>query len=109
MIAHAIQELYLRYRGYPGGGYHPPRLSTVTYYSCKFRESNYAILCRECKATFLYLLMYFGPQFTEATDIITLESVLFPMRFCVYIKKSYLRAAITYFTFKYTILPSKQC
>src|SRR6218665_2348099 len=31
--------------------------------------------------------MYFVPQFTEATDIITLESVIFPMRFCVYIKK----------------------
>src|SRR6218665_3936998 len=43
----------------------------------------------ECKATFSYLLMYFVPQFTEATDIITLESVTFPMRFCVhvYIKK----------------------
>src|SRR6218665_2752176 len=37
--------------------------------------------CRE------YLLMYFVPQFTEATDIITLESVIFKMRFCVYIKK----------------------
>src|SRR6218665_1178558 len=31
--------------------------------------------------------MYFVPQFTEATDIITLESVIFPMRFCVYIQK----------------------
>src|SRR6218665_1024308 len=31
--------------------------------------------------------MYFVPQFTEATDIITLESVIFPMKFCVYIKK----------------------
>src|SRR6218665_1329534 len=31
----------------------------------------------ECKATFSYLLMYFVPQFTEATDIITLESVIF--------------------------------
>ena len=31
--------------------------------------------------------MYFVPQFTEATDIITLKSVIFPMRFCVYIKK----------------------
>jgi len=28
MIARAIQELYLRYRGYPGG-YHTPRLSIV--------------------------------------------------------------------------------
>ena len=40
------------------------------------------------KATISYLLMYFVPQFTEATDIITLESVIFPMRFCVYIKDS---------------------
>ena len=42
------------------------------------------------KATFSYLLMYFVPQFTEATDIdlITLESVIFTMRFCVYIKNS---------------------
>ena len=32
--------------------------------------------------------MYFVPQFTEATDIITLESVIiFPMRFCVYLNK----------------------
>jgi len=31
--------------------------------------------------------MYFVPQFTEATDTITLESEIFPMRFCVYIKK----------------------
>src|SRR6218665_1006601 len=38
----------------------------------------------ECEATFSYLLMYFVPQFTEATDIITLESVIYPMRFCVY-------------------------
>src|SRR6218665_570114 len=50
-------------------------------------EGNYAIQWRECKATFSYLLMYFVPQFTEATDIITLESVIFPMRFCVDIKK----------------------
>src|SRR6218665_2032235 len=28
--------------------------------------------------------MYFVPRFTEATDIITLESVIYPMRFCVY-------------------------
>src|SRR6218665_562772 len=71
-----------------GGGYHPPRLSTVTYYSCNFhRKYNYAILLRECNATFSYLLMYFVPQFTEVTDIITLASVIFPMRFCVYIKK----------------------
>ena len=38
-----------------------------------FIESNYAIPQRECKATFSYLLMCFMPQFTEATDIITLE------------------------------------
>src|SRR6218665_837858 len=31
--------------------------------------------------------MYFVPQFTEATDIITLKSVIFSMRFCVYLKK----------------------
>jgi len=29
--------------------------------------------------------MCFVPQFTEATGIITLESLIFPMRFCVYI------------------------
>src|SRR6218665_1704662 len=34
-----------------------------------------------------YLLMYFVPQFIAVTDIITLESVIFPMRFCVYIKQ----------------------
>src|SRR6218665_3734886 len=33
----------------------------------------------ECRATFAYLLMCFVPQFTEATDIITLESVIFPI------------------------------
>jgi len=49
------------------------------------------------------------PQFTEATDIVTLKSVILPMRFCVYLKNSYLRVAITYFTFKYTSLLSKQC
>ena len=53
--------------------------------------------------------MYFVPQFTEATDIITLESVTFPMRFFVYLKKFIASIAITYFTFKYTILLSKQC
>jgi len=37
------------------------------------------------KATFSYILMCFVPQFIEATDIITLESVIFPMTFCVYI------------------------
>src|SRR6218665_2353575 len=31
--------------------------------------------------------MYFVPQFTEATDIITLEGVIFPMRFCIIYKK----------------------
>src|SRR6218665_1997121 len=44
----------------------------------------------------LYILIpfdvgYFMPQFTEATDIITLKSVIFPMRFCVYLKNSELR------------------
>src|SRR6218665_1860791 len=51
-------------------------------------SAHHCILYRECKATFSLLLMYFLPQFTEATDIITLESVIFPMRFCVYIKNS---------------------
>src|SRR6218665_717453 len=41
---------------------------------------------RLIKATFSYLLMYFVPQFTESTDIITLESVIFAIRFCVYVK-----------------------
>src|SRR6218665_858093 len=31
--------------------------------------------------------MYFVPQFTESTDIITFESVISPRRFCVYKKK----------------------
>ena len=61
------------------GYHHPHRLSAVTYYSCNFHKSNYAILQRECKATFLNFLMYFVPQFTEVTDIITLESVIFPI------------------------------
>src|SRR6218665_2870008 len=34
-----------------------------------------SVRARECKAIFSYLLMYCVPQFTEATDIITLESV----------------------------------
>ena len=34
-----------------------------------------------------YFLMSFVPQFTEATDMITLTSVIFPMRYCVYLKK----------------------
>jgi len=32
--------------------------------------------------------MYFVLQFTDATDIITLESVILSMRFCVYIQNS---------------------
>src|SRR6218665_461556 len=111
MIPHAIQKLWLRYRGYPEGWV--PLDYRLQYIICALLiEISYAILYRECKATFSYLLMYFVPQFTEAIDIITFESVIFPMRFCVYIKKSYLRVAITYFTFKYTIftiLLSKQC
>src|SRR6218665_1983684 len=44
--------------------------------------------CVSHKATCSYLLVYFMPQFTEATDIITLKSVIFPMRFCVYLQNS---------------------
>ena len=84
MIVLAIQKLYLRYRGYPGWvGTTPPRLSTVTYYSCSFNS----VEGMNVRATFSYLLKYFVPRFTEATDIITLESVIFPMRFCVYLKE----------------------
>src|SRR6218665_548524 len=36
---------------------------------------------------FSYLLMCCVPQFTQATGIITLERVIFPMRFFVYINK----------------------
>jgi len=50
-------------------------------------ESKYAILYRECEATFSYLLLCFVPQFSAATGIIAIESVIFQMRFCVY-KKS---------------------
>src|SRR6218665_3412032 len=110
MITHAIQKLYLIYPRYPEGGYHPPSLSSLTYFFVKF---SLKVTIRhplgECEATFSYLLMCFVPQFTEATYIITLKSVIFPMRFCVYIKNSKFRLAITYFTFKYTILLNKQC
>src|SRR6218665_4194656 len=82
----------------------PPSLSTVSYYSCNFHESNYAIPSRECRATFSYLLICFVPQFTEATDIITLESVRFPMRFCVYIENSLSRHFV-YIYFVYYDFP----
>src|SRR6218665_416175 len=83
MIAHAIQKLYLRYRGY-----HPLVCRLYHIIRAIFIESNYAI-----QATFSYLLMLFVPQFTEATDIITLESVIFPMRFCVYIYKKFIASS----------------
>src|SRR6218665_1400281 len=71
------------------GGWVPPAPLDYRQHIIRaiFIESSYAILYWECKATISYLLMYFGPQFTEATDIITLESVIFPMRFCAYITK----------------------
>src|SRR6218665_52559 len=93
------------------GGWGPPAPLDYRQHIIRaiFIESSYAILYWECKATISYLLMYFGPQFTEATDIITLESVIFPMRFRISLTNSQLRVAITYFRFKYTILLSKPC
>ena len=38
MIAHAIKKLCLRYPRCPGGGYHPPRLSNLTYLFVKFSQ-----------------------------------------------------------------------
>src|SRR6218665_349027 len=85
MITHAIQKLYLIYPRYPEGGYHPPSLSSLTYFFVKF---SLKVTIRhplgECEATFSYLLMCFVPQFTEATYIIILESVIFSTRLCVY-------------------------
>src|SRR6218665_1651398 len=42
-----------------------------------FIESNYAILQRECEATFSYILLCFMPQFSASTGIITIESVIY--------------------------------
>ena len=91
MIAHAIKKLYLRYPRYSRVWIPPPYfIDSAIFIRAIFIESNYTILQRECEATFSYLLMCFVPQFATATCIITLESVIFPMRFCVgllYIKK----------------------
>ena len=79
MIPHAIQKLWFRYRGYPEG-WVPLLDYRLQHIICALLvEISYAILYRECKATLLYLFVYFVRQFTEATDIITLESVIFPM------------------------------
>src|SRR6218665_1980974 len=74
-----FQSYTLDTQGTGGGGYHHPSLSSsnnMILFVQFFIESNYAIPLREYEATFSYLFMCFVPQFTEATDIITFESVI---------------------------------
>ena len=87
MIAHAIQKLYLRYRGYPGGGYHHPQ----------FIDSNMLFVQFSQKATMPFrrgnVRLHFHTfwcalclSLLKLQIIITIDSVIFPMIFCVYIK-----------------------
>ena len=63
-------------------------------------------------ATFSYLLIYFVPQFTEATDYrynnprkCDISNEILRI-YCVYIKNSLLRVAITYFVIVIVIVNS---
>ena len=82
MMAHTVQKLYIKYQGYPEVG-HPLAYRLYLFNRETQIESKYAILQRECGATFSYLLLCFVPQYCAATGIITIESVIFPKRFWV--------------------------
>ena len=88
MIAHAIQKLHLRYPRYPGsGGFHPMfSLSTVTYYSCNIHRKW---LCHSVEGMWGYIFVPFdvlcASVYWSYRYTCTLESVIYPMRFCVYI------------------------
>ena len=77
MMAHSVQKLYLKYKGYLGVDTTPFVYQLYLFTRETHIGSKYVILERECEATFPNLLLCFVSQFSAATGIVTIESVIF--------------------------------